>query len=385
MGAQCGRAVLCAQLERQHAQERRQPAGWTAGFQPARATDVIRWPDALASSAKEMHMWKKLIPLAMSLTLSATAQSNAPASSTMNPPMAGDEKLALVATDLRALSRIAQLSSNLNDDRQVMLAMIDSDIENLRERRDDGTYRWASLQREEASRVKEEKAVERVQTEKELREVTVTATNGYRVEVSVPTKRNLLSANNRVYVRNVLVDSTGFDGKVTHQEIPVDAWVNPGDANGVALAEIGKSVRATAELGVESGEKKAVATVAVLQAKLADDPTSPFFPAVKRLLQIRELSAAKDLNRGQLKNSVDEALLALPGEMERRTAEQAAAAERRKHGAGGAIVTGDATPEVVAALQELSRLTAGTLEDQAAARTKLGDLIRALQPPPSAP
>ncbi|MEO8034665.1 MAG: hypothetical protein ABI837_09550 [Acidobacteriota bacterium] len=300
--------------------------------------------------------------------------------------MSGDEKLALVATDLRALSRIGALASNLDEARQVMLAMVDSDVENLRERRGDGSYRWASLQREEASRIKDEKAVERVQTEKELREVTVTAANGYRVEVSVPTKRNLLSANNRVFVRNVRVDSTGFDGRTTHQDIPVNVWVNPGDATGVALPEIGKSVHATAELGVESGEKKAVATVSVLQAKLVDDPTSPYFPAVKRLLQVRELTAARDINRGQLKNAVDEALLTLPGELDKRAAEQAAAAERRKRGtAAGAIAVGDATPDVVAALQELAHLSSGTLEDQAAGRAKLQDLIKILQPPPPGP
>src|SRR6266516_3568195 len=94
------------------------------------------------------------------------------------------------------LSLIAP-AAELNDSRQVMLAIIDNDVETLREKRDDDTYRWASLQREEASRVKDQKAVERVQSEKELREVTVTATHAYRVEVSVPAKRNLVSANNR--------------------------------------------------------------------------------------------------------------------------------------------------------------------------------------------
>ena len=35
----------------------------------------------------------------------------------------------------------------------------------------------------------------------ELREVVLTAPNAYRLEVSVPTKRNLVAANNRVFVR----------------------------------------------------------------------------------------------------------------------------------------------------------------------------------------
>src|SRR5207253_5061693 len=130
-------------------------------------------------------------------------------------------------SDVRALARITTLAKELDDSRQLLLAITDSDLETLRDKQPNDTYRWASLQREEASRVKNERSIERVQSEKALTEVTVTATNAYRLEVTVPTKRNLISANNRIYVRNVLVDSTGFDGKTAHHEIAVNAWVNP--------------------------------------------------------------------------------------------------------------------------------------------------------------
>lgn len=323
--------------------------------------------------------------LAAGLFAQTTTPQTTPQAPPATPPAVHDEKLDRVSYDLRALERIASLSTNLNDNRQVMLAIVDSDIDDLREPRPDGTYRWASLQREEASRVKEQHQIERVSSEKELREVTLTAANAYRVEVSVPTKRNLVSGNNRVYIRNILVDSTGFDGKITHHEIAVNAWVNPGDAHGEPLPEIDKSVKATVELGVETGEKRAVADVALLRAKLVDDPTSPYFPAVKRLLQVRDVIVAKDLNRGFLKNTVDEALLSLPGELEKRGAEQAASTERRKQvTATGTIAAGDATPDVVAALQEVSRLLGGTLQDQTDARTKLQTLIDTLQPKPPA-
>ena len=291
-----------------------------------------------------------------------------------------DARVDQAAADFRTLSRIAALASNLNDARQVMLAIVDNDLDSLRERRPDDSYRWASLQREEASRVKDQKSIERVSTEKELREVTLTAPNAYRLEVSVPTKQSLFSSNNRVYVRNVMIDSTGFDGKITHHDIPVDAWVAPGDSNGVALPEIGKSVKATVELGVESGDKRAVADVALLQAKLVDDPASPYFPVVQRLLKTREVLTQRDLNRGFLKTTVDEALLSLPGEMEKRTAQQAALAERRKT-LTGVVGAGDASPDVLAALQEVARLLGGNLQDQTDARTKLQALIDSLQPP----
>lgn len=307
---------------------------------------------------------------------------------TITPALAleRDKNIDMLAADLHALGRVAGVAEDLGDSRQILLAITDSDIKALRMPREDGTYQWASLQREEGGRVREEKTVEHVSTEKELRYVTVTGPNGYRVEVTVPKKRSTFAANNRVYVRNVLVDSTGFDGKVTHHEIPVEAWVAPGDATGVPLPEIGKSVKATVELGVESGNKAAVAEVALVQAKLVDDPKSPYYPAVVKMLQVRELAAARNINRGMLRNTIDEALLTLPGELEKRAAEQAAAADERRRLTAtgevrGAIMAGDATPDVTRELTEIARLLGGTLQEQADARTRLDTLLAALRPP----
>jgi transposase-like protein len=312
------------------------------------------------------------------LTLSLAAQEAA-------NPAARDPKIDLVASDLHALGRIATVAEDLGRSRQVLLAIVDSDISDLRMPRENGTYRWASLQREEGGRVDEETTVEQVHSEATLKNVSMTGTNVYRVLVTVPQKRGVFTTNNRVYVRNVLVDSTGFDGKTSHQEIPVNAWVNPGDANGVALADIGKSVKVTTELGVESGDKKAVAEVALVQARLADDPASPYFPAVTRLLQIRDLADDRDINRGTLRNTVDESLLSLPGELEKRTADQAEAARVRKlmvenNTTTGNILAGDATPDVIAELAEITRLAKGTVDEQAAARTRMEALVTALRP-----
>jgi hypothetical protein len=296
-----------------------------------------------------------------------------------------DDHTDMLVRDLHAVSRVANLAEDLNRERQVLLAILDSDIKTLRVARDDGTYQWAALQREEGGRVKEEKAVEYVHTEAELREVTLTAPNAYRVEVNVPRKRGTFSANNRVFVRNVIADITGFDGKATHHEIEVNRWVSPGDSEGIALPSIGKSVKATAELGVESGDKKATAEVALVQAKLVDDPNSPYFPAVTRLVQIRELVAARDMDRGRIKNAVDEALLSMPGELERRTTEMEEAARVRRSMVDmgtitGSINLGDATPDVVRELDEIARLLSGTLEEQTEGRKRLADLAARLKP-----
>lgn len=314
--------------------------------------------------------------LLLLVTLSVSAQTTT---------MPCDANTSVVASGLHALARVTNAAENLERERPVLLAILDADIRQLREPRDDGTYRWASLQREEGGRVRDEKTIEHVYTQSELREVTLTGANGYRVEVSAPKKRGTFSANNRVYVRNVIVDSTGFDGKVTHHEIPIETWVNPGDSTGGPLPEIGKSVKVVVELGVESGEKQAVAEVSLVQAKLVDDPTSPHFPAAKRLLEIRELVAARDMNRGALKNAIDEALLTLPGELERRTAEMAEATRMRQQLAEtdtvtGNIKLGDATPDVVRELSDIRGMLAGPLDEQTTARERLARLIATLSP-----
>ncbi len=339
---------------------------------------------------------KVLVVLTVLLvSLSAAGQSQQQQPSTAEPqlkplvePSAPDKNIEMLAADLYALARVTSVAEDINRARQILLAITDSDIDTLRMPRGDGTYRWASLQREEGGRVKDEKTVEYVHTEKELRNVTVSGANGYRVEVVVPKKRSTFAANNRVWVRNILVDSTGFDGKTVHQELPVNVWVTPGDATGVPLAEIGKSVKVTAELGVEKGNKAAVAEVSLVQARLADDPNSPYFPAIQRLLAVRDLAAAKDINRGALKNTLDESLLSLPGQLEKRTAELAEAARVRKIMAEagtttGAIALGDATPDVVNELAEITRLLAGTLQEQTDARARLETLTSTLKPKPA--
>ena len=324
---------------------------------------------------------KRILPVTLSLALSLSLAAP-------EAPAARDEKIDMLAADLHTVGRVAGVADDLGDSRQVLLAIIDSDIKTLRIARDDGTYQWASLQREEGGRRVEEAVVEQAHSEETLKNATVTGDHGYRVIVNVPQKRGVFTSNNRVWVRNLLVDSTGFDGKVTHHEIPVNVWIAPGDAHGVPLADIGRSVKATAELGVESGSKKAVAEVILVQAKLVDDPASPYFPAVQRLLQIRELTAAREMNRGQIKNAADEALLALPGELEKRTAEQEEAARVRRQMVEmgvttGAISIGDATPDVVHELGEITRMLSGTLQEQTEARTRLQTLVDTLKPKPS--
>lgn len=280
--------------------------------------------------------------------------------------------------DLRAMLRVLDVSKERGDYQEVLRRITDEDIDELREPRTNGSYRWATLQREEEGRVSDERGVEKVSSEKELTKITVTAPRAYRVVVSAPRKRSLFSSNSRVWLRDVAVELTDFEGKTTNEILPANVWINPGESHSLALPIVARSAKAEASVGVESGNKKAVASVALVQAKLVDDPRSPYYPAVRRLLDIQQRLSDGSVRTAELRAVIDEALLSLPGEMERRTASRAAQINERLN-RSGSIAPGDASPDVLVALEEIARLMNGTLNDQRRARTRMQELLASLR------
>jgi hypothetical protein len=301
-----------------------------------------------------------------------------------------EERMLALGTNIKAVQRVITLSSDLDKNRQVITAMVDEDIESLREPMGDSRYRWASLQREEESRVAQEKLIETVHTEEKLAEVAVSAARAYRVQIDVPRKQSTFRANNRVWVRGIVVEWTSLSGVTDRTEVAVNVWINPGDGHGVPLPDIAQSAKAAVTLGVETGSKKAVASVALIQAKLVDDPKAPAYELVRRLLDIRRQISEKDPRRGDLKSSVDEAVLIIPGEFTERLAKYNADVEQRRQLAltgvkKDAIVVGDASADVTAALADISALMGGSLEQQNEGRAKLLKLIETLTPMPATP
>lgn len=326
------------------------------------------------------------IALAQPAPEPATApQPSQPQVTDPNAPPTPDQQQEMLAIDLKAMSRILGVAKQPEANRDLLLALVDDDIQKLREEKEDGTYRYASLQRIDAGRVTGEKGLEKVFSEQTLETISVNGSNVYRLVVSVPQKRNFMSRNNRVYLRNVVIEWTGFDGKTTRTETAVNQWIDPNDSYGVPIPQIAKTATATAEVGVESGSKKAFAEAALIQAKLVDDPRSPYFPAVQRLQTIRQMIVAKTIARGELASTLDEAILNVPGEMQKRVAAAAAADEARKKLAAsgemkGMVEVGDATPDVIDSLSSILTMSRGSLEDQTRAREQLETLVKSLKP-----
>lgn len=289
--------------------------------------------------------------------------------------------LEMLAIDLRALARITEMADSIDDHDGLMRRIVDDRIHQLRSPRPDGSYRWASLQREEASRDSSEVKVERVFTESTLNSAKLDAHDGYRVEIEVPRKKSLFSNNERIFVSRIVLSGVG----VREETIPASVWIEPEDSWGVPLPEIVKSGEVIVELGVEAGGKSGVANVSIVRAKLVDDPANPYFPAVSRLLGIREELVGRT-DRSRLQRSIDEALATIPGEVDKTLAlERARALERQRLLESGTITgtirPGDATTDVLSVLDRIRKDLKGTLQEQEQARQSLDELIETLSPP----
>ncbi len=261
-----------------------------------------------------------------------------------------------------------------------MRDIVDARIHELRGPRGDDDYQWASLEREEASRKTDEVKVSKVRSEQELDSVTLDAHDGYRVEIEVPRKRSLFSANERIFVSRIVLHG-GSDEEV----IPASVWIEPGNSWAAPLPEIVDKGEVTVELAVETGGKKGVANVSLIRAKLVDDPSSPYYPAVSKLLKIRQ-ELVSQTDRSDLKRYIDEALATIPGEVEKSLEiEKARAAERRRNLQSGQIMDmvhpGDATGDVVVILDKIEKGLQGTLQQQEEARLMLQKLIEDLSLP----
>ncbi|HUO85553.1 MAG TPA: hypothetical protein VM534_10615, partial [Thermoanaerobaculia bacterium] len=241
-----------------------------------------------------------------------------------------EQRLASLATDLRALSRIAEKSKDLGRDRDLMLAIIDEQIESLREPRSGGSFRWAALEREEESRVTREQKVEHARSEAVLNTVTLETLDAYRVVVDVPPKKSLFHGNEKIFVRRIVAVERLADGSSRTEEIPVDQWVEQGGTHAVVLPRILGSALLTIEMGVESGSETALAKVSASRARLADDPKSPFYPAVTRLVAVRRALGQDSVMRRDVSQAIDEAIATIPGEVEQSIVMARAAAEERR-------------------------------------------------------
>jgi len=183
---------------------------------------------------------------------------------------------ARVAADAKVVDRVAEASRN-DLPKDVLKRIVNEDIDLLRGKHADGTYQYAAYDRMEAGRKSDSFSVDPEHKESvlELRDAFA-----YRLIVSVPSRRMVLAKNHHIYIDRVEIELLPQkSSEKKFQTVKVGAWLEPGTSKTIDLDESGRSAVARVYAHADTGGYANV-TMTLVEARIFDEPTSPYADAV---------------------------------------------------------------------------------------------------------
>ncbi|MEO8217510.1 MAG: hypothetical protein ABI718_10560 [Acidobacteriota bacterium] len=188
-----------------------------------------------------------------------------------------DVDVTKVRDDARVIKRIAEVAVK-DLPRDVMTRIVNEDIDTLRGKRSDSTYRFAHYGREEAGRKSDGFTVS---ASGETTALTLKGEFVYALRIEIPSRRFVVRKNQRTWIDRVELDITPVEGTRTRYDaIPIGQWMDPGTNRMVELPDIARDARITVYAKTEKSGPASV-QLALLEAKVQDDPSSPYARAVE--------------------------------------------------------------------------------------------------------
>lgn len=184
-----------------------------------------------------------------------------------------------VADDARTLARVAEMSRG-DLPRDLMRRIVDDDIERLRMPRPDGTYQYAAHERMEGGRIADGYSIQR-RKDDQLAKLELKGDLVYRLIISVPARRLLVSRNRRLFVDRAEIEFIPQGSSAARvQNVPIGAWLEPGTSRSIDIEQIARqaTVRVFARADRERGSGNLSLTL--LRARIFDLPESPWAAAV---------------------------------------------------------------------------------------------------------
>ena len=180
-----------------------------------------------------------------------------------------------VADDAKVIDRVAEASKkDLPQD--LLKRIVNEDIELLRGKRADGSYQYAAYDKMEAGRVSESYSVD---PEKKESVLEIRGPFAYRLVLSAPSRRMMVTRNKHVYVDRAEIEYIPLnDSTKKYQTSRIGAWIEPGTSKNVELNEIAR--QATVRVFGHADDSYGNLDLTLIQAKVFDDPASPYADAV---------------------------------------------------------------------------------------------------------
>lgn len=193
-----------------------------------------------------------------------------------------------VADDAKVIDRVAE-ASRKDLPRDLLKRIVNEDIELLRVKRPDGMYQYAGYDKMEAGRTSDSYSVD---PDKKEAVLEIRGAFVYRIIIASPSRRMLVTRNKHVFVDRAEIEYIPLNdpGKKT-QTSKLGAWIEPGTSKTIEINEIAR--QATVRLYVHAEQSYGNLDVTLIQAKIFDDPTSPYADAVS---SAKAILAAVDRN-----------------------------------------------------------------------------------------
>jgi hypothetical protein len=190
-----------------------------------------------------------------------------------------------VGDDARVLDRVAEASKK-DLPRDLLRRIVDEDIDILRGKRPDDTYQYAGYERMEAGRSTESYSVDPDRAD-QLSKLEVKGTFAYRLIISSPKRRMLVTKNRRVWLDHVEIEYMPQTSRTTKfQNVKLGVWLEPNETKGVDFDEIARNATARVYARADKESGYGNIDVTLLEARVFDDPNSPYADAVSSLKAI---------------------------------------------------------------------------------------------------
>lgn len=193
-----------------------------------------------------------------------------------------------VADDAKAIDRVAEVSRGRDVPADILRRLVSEDLDILRGRHADDTYDFASYERLEASRIRDSFSVQPTGEDK-LTRVESKGDFVYRVVLEMPSRRMIVTRNRPVFVDHLEVEAIPMASSARKTKtIDVKAWLQPGGSKVVDLDEISR--HATVRVFARTEEKSGYGNldVVLIQARVFDNPDSPYADAVSSAKAIQK-------------------------------------------------------------------------------------------------
>ena len=279
-----------------------------------------------------------------------------------------------VALDAAVVDRLAEVSRK-DLPAGLLKRIVNEDIDILRGKRNDGSYEYATYERLEESRKSASHSVQPRKND-EMERVEIRGSWVYRLIISSPSRRMIMTKNRRVYLDRVEIEYIAEGASETRREtIALEEWLEPGDIRPVDFPEVARQM--TARVFAKADEKEGYGNIEVtlVQARIVDNVDSPYADvvasakAILRAIDAEEVPSIRAM-ASRIRDSlavanVDAAATPLPAPSSARVE---------------VVAPPPADPAMYTELQAIEDLLTGSEAERRQGLDRLHQLVRKLRP-----